>query len=100
MILKPGVKTRGLQPEMLLGLVIIDGVWTRMAIGPVVVTSITDGKHGENSLHYKGQAVDIRIRDYLTETLGAVVNMCKESLGSDYDVVLEKDHIHVEYDPK
>jgi len=28
------------------------------------------------------------------------VSMLKSQLGSDYDVVLESDHIHVEYDPK
>ena len=62
----------------------------------LVITSGKDGKHGDNSLHYQGKAVDLRIWNVL-ETL---VNRLKEHLGPQYDVVLEKDNIHVELDPK
>jgi hypothetical protein len=30
----------------------------------------------------------------------AIRNQIKELLGPDYDVVIENDHIHIEYDPK
>ena len=69
--------------------------------GEFVVTSANDGRHSKNSLHYKGKAVDIRIwalkKD---EDKTQAIRELKLALGSDYDIVLEPDHIHIEYDPK
>ena len=62
----------------------------------LVITSGKDGTHGNNSLHYEGKAVDLRTWN----VLDALVKQLKAHLGPDYDVVLEKDHIHVELDPK
>ena len=73
-----------------------------MERGVVWVTSANDGRHSDKSLHYKNQAFDIRIFNII----GDVHREAKEwaermqaALGPDYDVVYEKDHIHVEYDP-
>lgn len=67
---------------------------------PFVVTSGTDGRHSAGSLHYSGNAMDLRRRDLdaAGKTSQAVAAL-KSQLGSDYDVILESDHIHVEYDP-
>ena len=62
------------------------------------VTSISDGKHGNNSLHYSGLAVDFRI--WNVKNLDKKIKLIKAKLGIDYDVVTEKNHLHVEYDPK
>ena len=61
------------------------------------VTSCVDGVHMPHSRHYVGLAFDIRVR-YLVniQTFAAVLSV---RLGKDYDVVREKTHIHVEYDP-
>mgnify|MGYP001568085421 CR=1 FL=1 len=67
---------------------------------PLVITALTDGKHMEGSLHYKGQAADLRTRDIATPVLNLIVKNAKEALGKDYDVVLEGDHVHLEYDPR
>ena len=67
---------------------------------PCVVTSGTDGQHGKYSKHYVGQALDFRTRDIKLELRPTLVKMVKEALGQDFDVVLESDHLHVEYDPK
>ena len=64
----------------------------------VTVTSGNDGKHMENSLHYKNAAIDIRTFDMRTPSYTA--RMLKENLGSNFDVVYEINHIHIEYDPK
>jgi len=66
----------------------------------MVVTSTTDGKHGKNSLHYKGFAVDIRINDKSAVQINQFVNFLKFHFDKTLDIVLEQDHIHVEYDPK
>lgn len=67
---------------------------------PCVVTSGTDGVHGEQSKHYSGQALDFRIRDLKPEQRNALVKLCQQSLIQGHDVVLESSHLHVEWDPK
>ena len=69
--------------------------------GEFVVTSAKDGKHSARSLHYAGLAVDIRIWALKKDTDKArCISELKAALGTDYDVILESDHIHIEHDPK
>jgi hypothetical protein len=65
-----------------------------------VVTSVWDGYHSKNSLHYSGKAFDLRVWIYSEEQINAMVANLKPNLGNGYDVLFESDHIHVEYDPK
>ena len=67
---------------------------------PCIVTAGTDGVHGKQSKHYSGEALDFRIRDLKPEQRDALVQLCKKSLIHGHDVVLEHDHLHVEWDPK
>ena len=63
-----------------------------------VVTSANDGKHSAGSVHKKGLAVDIRIRD-IDETLWDIVaKTVALLLGSPWVVVLEpkKIHLHIQ----
>jgi len=53
-----------------------------------------------NSLHYKGLAIDLRTRDLKSGVAEKLIRLLKEKLGRSYDIVLEPDHIHLEYDPK
>ncbi len=64
----------------------------------ITITSANDGKHMTNSLHYKNKAVDLRTRDMKNaKVCGWKI---KQYLGKDFDVILEKDHLHIEYEPK
>ena len=65
MELKYGVKIKGIQPEIVLACMLIKDIVDRYR--PFVVTSVVDGKHSDNSLHYSGNAVDVRI--YIGHTL-------------------------------
>ena len=65
-----------------------------------VCTSGTDGKHMAGSKHYEAKAVDLRSFHVSAEMLPKIVSELQERLGKDYDVVLEKDHLHVEHDAK
>ena len=64
-----------------------------------VLTSGKDGKHGEGSLHYEGLAADFRTRQVKPDTIPLIADECRKRLGKDFEVFVEKDHIHIEYDP-
>lgn len=67
----------------------------------LVVTSTLEGKHMEGSLHYQGLAVDIRIKDVeKPEEWAVAIKTALNSQDHEFDVLLETDHIHIEYDPK
>jgi len=71
--------------------------------GTVWITSANDSEHMSGSLHYKNRAFDIRTKNIIgNEKLEARLwaERMQVELGDDYDVLLEKDHIHVEYDPE
>lgn len=98
MRLKPGVRARGVQPETVLAIVIAAKIY-EAAGAEFVVTSITDGRHGVNSLHSCGLAFDCRTRHLSDDQKGQIHVQLKAALPG-YDVVLESDHFHIEYDPK
>lgn len=77
-----------------------DSVHRSMFGRPLIITSIRDGRHGKNSLHYIGKAFDVRIYDKSKSQIIMFFNCLKRELDSRLDIVLEKDHIHIEYDPK
>ena len=96
-MIKHGVDLRGLSPQMAIAYTIACRCYGQY---DCVITSANDSKHGPNSLHYKGQALDLRTRHLNGQGLQAVYHKLKESLGEQFDVVLESDHIHLEYDVK
>lgn len=69
------------------------------------VVTVTEGwaseGHTANSLHYQGLAEDYRVSDVPSVLWAAITNDIRARLGSNYDVILERnpDHIHVEFDP-
>ena len=84
-----------------------------LSSGEMVITSGKDGKHGKDSLHYKGRAVDLRTRDF-TDMWAQYL---RNALSKDWDIVIEPGatmkcpkcsqiipvpapHLHAEYDPK
>jgi hypothetical protein len=93
MLLKAGVDISKLHREC------------RRALGKIahlypdfVITSTYEGTHSAGSLHYANQALDIRHKTYLGISLSA--ERIRLVLGTDFDVVGEATHIHIEYDPK
>lgn len=65
----------------------------------IVVTSIIDGVHSAKSFHYVGKAFDIRTWIYTPSQIKYLMNEIKLTLGDEYDVINENDHIHIEHDP-
>jgi len=77
----------------------IDRAFNKIANRDAVVTYTINGMHKTGSLHYSGNAIDLRTRDLTISEKSRVAQLLKEILGDNYDVVVEKTHIHVEYDP-
>jgi hypothetical protein len=79
---------------------IIKTAWT-MYGAEAVVTSGKDGKHSANSAHYRGQAIDLRIWNLAGVDLvlfcQRLVVALVHNLGPYWYVVLESDHIHLEF---
>lgn len=98
-MIKTGVDLRGMQPQMAVAFCIAQGIFERHA-KECVITSCSDGKHGPNSLHYKGKALDLRTRHLRPEQVHPVFLELRTALGPQFDVVLEDDHMHLEFDPK
>lgn len=94
---KPGalLSTR---PEIDYARRILARVWASRGY-TLTVTSGLDSTHSAQSLHYEGLAEDYRTRDVAPSDLPTMIAEVRAILGSDYDVVLERDHLHVEYDP-
>jgi hypothetical protein len=64
------------------------------------ITSADDSKHMAGSFHYLGLALDFRSYYWLVHIAPfELANKLAVVLGDEFDVVLEKDHIHIEYDP-
>ena len=97
--IKRGVDLRLLTPQVLLAVAVAESLFFQRDIA-VVITSGRDSRHGKGSLHYMGNAVDLRIRALTAFNAAAVAEELADCLGDQYDVVLESDHIHVEFDPK
>ena len=97
--LKPGVDVFGIRPELVIAVMVAERIWSGYGIG-LTLTSARDGRHSETSLHYAGAAVDFRIHGMSSDALAEAVRALKESLGRDFDVILETDHVHVEYQPR
>ncbi len=99
MKIKVGVKINGLKPEMLLGIIIAKSIYDKWG-KELVITEITGANHSFASLHYSGNAVDIRTNYFTDLEKDLVAKDLKEALGENYDVVVEKTHIHIEFQPK
>jgi hypothetical protein len=99
--MKKKVKLNGVRPEMVLA-----AIAASEALGEVdskadcVITSACDSKHGRGSLHYVGQALDFRTRHLTREQEAEWASLLQVNLSDEFDVVLEEDHLHVEFQPK
>jgi len=95
--IKPGVKLNGLKPETLLGMMIAKETF---APYDFVITEVSPtGKHKNNSLHNVGYAFDCRTRHISRNKAELVIAQLQKNLGDEWDVILESDHAHLEYQP-
>lgn len=93
------VETYGMRSELLFALVVANDLYAAKG-EPLVVTSISDGRHSETSLHYTGCAADLRTWMFTDEEKHQLALDLKARLNQDYDVIVEATHLHVEYQPR
>lgn len=100
---------RCLRPEMILGLYICElaardvaeDLGRSDAESRVVLAHGIDGVHSRASRHYLAAAEDFVLRDQGdVELRSDFYRVAADRLGPEYDLVDEKDHFHLEFDPK
>jgi len=96
MLLKAGVDISRLNRNIRRALSVVDAVFLDHNQEPIL-TSTYEGNHSAGSLHYANDAFDLRLPD---DNRLDIVTRIRERLGKDFDVIIEYDHIHIEYDPK
>ena len=99
LFLKSDVRITGMRPEILLAAFAAERVYEE-AGHDFTITACVDGKHMAGSLHYAGAAIDVRTRDLAPADVQAILAQIKVCLGAEFDVLLELDHIHIEFQPK
>lgn len=101
MKIKHGVIFDGVVPEVWYAAGFAAAACQTLTGKECVVTSFRDGVHGKVSLHYSGKALDIRTRHLSDVQARHLTTFLKQFLSPmGFDVVLEHDHIHIEFQPR
>jgi hypothetical protein len=76
-------------------------IWSLRARVDVEVNSVDDSAPGRSSLSLHGDslAVDLDTAGDRRDDLNRLAEYMRRNLAIGFDVVLEADHVHVEYDP-
>lgn len=103
-MLKTGVDLRGMHPVWGIAFPLIMKIFNDAGYN-CVITSANDSKHGVNSLHYKGAALDLRSKHVRVNDKHKILQDMRAALGTQFDCLLESaggnnEHYHVEFDPK
>lgn len=94
---EPNESFSDLTEQMQIAVFILADVVDWLEPGDIVITSTTGGQHVPGSKHYAGRAIDVRTRNWIEPQ--AVAEAVATVLGPDFDVILESDHLHIEFDP-
>lgn len=99
MKLKKRVKVNGMSTQILLAIMVANDAYN-LKHKELVITSVVDSEHSKGSLHYVGHAVDIRTKNLSEKEAIFIAKQIRANLSNEYDVVLESNHIHIEWQPK
>jgi hypothetical protein len=92
---KKNVRIGGVQPEMVVAMLLVEPVLDSYN-QEMVLTEVTGGMHSETSRHYSGFAFDIRTWQLQEdETVDQCAEKIRDALGKEYRVIVHDTHIHV-----
>ncbi len=97
--IKQGASVFNLKPEMVMAYFIACGVYNKYG-HDCILTEGTGARHSKGSQHPLGYAIDLRISNLHPEEITKITDLIRASLAGEYQVILETDHIHIEFDPK
>lgn len=109
MKVKEGVAFTEWHPAVRYALDVVDAEYRRIGHHATLTSGGDEDEqspHKETSLHYglpgdvRTRAADLRTRDLTAGEQQRVRERLKYRLGPDFDVVLEANHLHLEYDPE
>lgn len=93
---KASVRFGGLKPELVLAIMIARDIYAQYH-EDFRFTSVVDGEHGAVSYHRAGYGMDFNAPGKQSVTIHILRDL-KQKLGPEFDVVVEPDHWHVEFD--
>jgi hypothetical protein len=92
-------KIRHLETASAVVLTVVEQVYQSRGKDPEL-TSHDDDPHGTSSRHWYGGGWDFGTRGLGNNDKQIISNELEARLGRDFDVVLEQDHIHIEWEPR
>jgi len=104
-VIKKGASIDDCGAEILRGLISVEPVFTRAGVDVVVTSGSENYPHtAKRSAHYRGDAVDLRIKHVHVDKRGRVVAAIKRKLGPNFVVIHEckgtpQEHIHIHWSP-
>lgn len=90
------VDTSKLRKEIRVGMWAVEFVYSRHG-WDLQLYHTFDGEHMEGSLHFKNRAVDLSLPPVAYAGLAGEIKLV---LGDEYDVIVEAECLHIEWDPK
>lgn len=101
--IKKGADISHLNVEMREALPIMASIYAKYGY-LMTITSGNDGRHMKTSKHYTNDAVDLRIWGLedagFLKIIANELQIALDNFTQGFQVVIERDHYHVEFDPK
>lgn len=102
---KPGASIEGCGPEILRALIKVDSIYIKLEVPTVVTSGSENYEHtAVRSAHYRGDAIDLRVKNVPKQKRARLASRIKAVLGKDYIVIHEGighpwEHIHIHWSP-
>ena len=87
-------------PEVVRAMKVAEELSMELTGKDIVITSVLDGIHMKSSLHYTGEAFDIRSSIYIADQIKWLCEALQRKLGHEWEAIYETTHIHVEKNRK
>ena len=105
-VVKRGASIKKCREDILRALISVDPIYAKHGVNTVVTSGSEVYKHtADRSGHYRGDAVDLRIKNIAKDLRKALAQAIKRKLGSDFVVLWElagtpSEHIHIHWSPR